>query len=179
MLALAMLPESWQAPLRYSRSGIALGEFWQLISGHLLHSNSWHLLMNLGALLLAMLLHGSYFTAKQLAWQWLLSALLISVAMYFFSENIRVYVGLSGLLHAMFTLGAITDIQQRQPTGWLILAGIIGKVTWEQWHEPDTALAELINANVAIDAHLYGVISGLAIGVLTFTLRYVKTVRQP
>jgi rhomboid family GlyGly-CTERM serine protease len=163
LMTLALLPDSWQAVLQYSRAGIANGHYWQLFTGHLLHSNYWHLLMNLGGLLLATLLHGSYFNARQVAWQWLLSVLIISSALYLFSEDIQVYVGLSGLLHALFTLGAIADIQRQLRSGWLILLGIIAKVVWEQWHGPDAALSQLIGANVAIDAHLYGVLSGLSI----------------
>lgn len=163
MLLLAILPLHLQTALSYSRAGIASGEYWRLFSGHLLHSNSWHLLMNLGGLLLAMLLHAGIFSYRQLALQWLLCALAISVLLYFGAEQIRVYVGLSGLLHAMLTLGALRDIQLKINSGWLLLAGLIIKVSWEQWQGPDEGLADLINASVATDAHLYGVISALAL----------------
>ena len=165
ILLLAALPEHLQAALSYSRDGIADAQYWRLVTGHLLHSNNWHLLMNLAGLLLAMLLHGSYYRGKMLTLQWLLCALAISLALYYYSPQIHIYVGLSGLLHAMLTLGALKDIQLKLSTGWLLLAGLIGKVGWEQWQGPDAKLAELINASVAIDAHLYGVCSGLGLGL--------------
>ena len=165
MLLFAILPDSWQSMLRYTRSAIENGAYWRLFSGHLLHSNGWHLLMNLAGLLLAMLLHGRYFSSVALTMHWMAGALMISVALYLFSPAISVYVGLSGLLHCMLTTGAVYDIRQRQRGGALLLVALIGKVVWEQWQGPDAALAELINANVAIDAHLYGVLSGLCIAL--------------
>lgn len=168
MVLLAMLPDSWQQALQYNRADIGNGQYWRLFSGHLLHSNHWHLLMNLAGLLLAMLLHGSYYKGRKLALQWLLCGLAISLALYYYSPEIHIYVGLSGLLHAMLALGALKDIQLKLSTGWLLLAGLIGKVGWEQWHGPDAELAELINASVATDAHLYGVCSGFILGLLLY-----------
>ncbi|KUM52882.1 rhombosortase [Rheinheimera sp. EpRS3] len=168
MVLFAILPDSWQQVLRYNRADISNSQYWRLFTGHLLHSNNWHLLMNLAGLLLAMLLHGSYYRGKMLTLQWLLCGLAISLALYYYSPQIHIYVGLSGLLHAMLTLGALKDIQLKLSTGWLLLAGLIGKVGWEQWQGPDAKLAELINASVATDAHLYGVCSGLGLGLLLY-----------
>jgi rhomboid family GlyGly-CTERM serine protease len=176
ILCLALLPEAWQSALRYSRSGIAEGPYWQLITGHLLHSNIWHLLMNLAGLLLVMLLHGRYFSAAELAIQWLFGAAIISAALYAFSAGISVYVGLSGLLHAMLATGAIIDIRKRQRGGWLLIIGLIGKVLWEQWQGPDANLSKLIDANVAIDAHFFGVLAGVMIAAGYVLWRHIKTV---
>ena len=167
-LMLAWLPEPLQQALQYQRDAIGNGQLWRLLSGHLLHSNNWHLLMNLAGLLLAMLLHSHYYRAASLCLQWALCALLIAVAMYLYSADIAIYVGLSGLLHSMLTLGALRDIQLKMTTGWLLLAGLLIKVSFEQWQGPDAKLAELINASVAIDAHLYGVCSGLGLGLLLY-----------
>ncbi|WP_051219883.1 rhombosortase [Rheinheimera baltica] len=175
MLLLALLPGSWQATLYFDHLGIDKGQYWRLITGHLLHSNYWHLLMNSAGLAMVMLLHGRYFSYGQLALQWLLCGLAISAGLYFFSIDIQIYVGLSGLLHSMLILGAIKDIQLNMTTGWLLLLGIIGKVSWEQWQGPDAELAQLINANVAIDAHLYGVISGLLFCLARWCVCRVKT----
>ena len=171
LLLLSSLPDTMQQALQYQRDAIGNGQLWRLLSGHLLHSNHWHLIMNLAGLLLAMLLHSQYYQAVKLYSQLALSAVLISLALYCFSASIVVYVGLSGLLHSMLTLGALRDIQQKMTTGWLLLAGLIVKVGWEQWQGPDPQLAKLINASVATDAHLYGLVAGIAIGLLTAVIR--------
>jgi rhomboid family GlyGly-CTERM serine protease len=170
ILLCAVIPQHWQQLLQYQRSGLEHDQYWRLLSGHLLHSNSWHLLMNLGGLLLAMLLHGQYFSARSFGLYVTGSMLLLSLALYCFSPDISIYVGLSGILHTLLTLGAVRDIQQKLTTGWLLLAGIIGKVSYEQWQGPDAELAELINASVAIDAHLYGAIIGLLCAGTVFVI---------
>ncbi len=166
LILLALLPEPIQQWLLYDRAALAKGQYWRGLSGHLLHSNHWHLLMNLAGLLLVMLLHGHYFRSRQLLLQWPLFAGIISVLLYFCSPGMQIYVGLSAMLHAMLTLGALKDIQVKQSTGALLFAGLIAKVAWEQWQGPDAQLSQLINASVAIDAHLYGVISGVLLAVL-------------
>jgi rhomboid family GlyGly-CTERM serine protease len=168
MLLAALLPENWQLALQYQRSALEQGQLWRAISGHLLHANHWHLLLNLAGLLLAVLLHGRYFSARQLLVQWAVYALAISALLYLFSTNIHSYVGLSGVLHAMLILGAIKDVQQRDHSGYLLLAGLIAKVSYEQWQGPDAELASLIGADVAIDAHLYGVITGVLLAILLY-----------
>lgn len=165
MLLAALLPENWQLALHYQRSALEQGQLWRAISGHLLHANHWHLLLNLAGLLLALLLHGRYLSARQLLLQWLVFTLAISALLYLFSAHIYSYVGLSGVLHAMLTLGAIKDVQQAERSGYLLLAGLLVKVGYEQWQGPDAELASLIGADVAIDAHLYGVLTGVLLAL--------------
>lgn len=168
MIVLALIPDNWQTALQYQRSALEQGQLWRALSGHLLHANHWHLLLNLAGLLLVLLLHGRYFSARQLLLQWLMFSLAISVLLYLFSTNIYSYVGLSGVLHAMLTLGAIKDVQQRDHSGYLLLAGLLTKVAYEQWQGPDAELTSLIGADVAIDAHLYGVICGMLVAILLY-----------
>jgi rhomboid family GlyGly-CTERM serine protease len=165
ILLLALLPETVQSWLIYERNALLQGQIWRAFSAHLLHSNHWHLLMNIAGLLLVMLLHGGYYRWRMLLLLWFFCAGTISSMLYLFSPQIHVYVGLSGLLHAMLAMGAIKDIQLNQRSGILLLVGLLAKVLWEQWQGPDLALAELINASVATDAHLYGVVAGLITGL--------------
>ena len=50
--------------LVYQRGLIAQGEVWRLITGHFLHTNGYHLSMNLAALILLCLLHGKFYNIK-------------------------------------------------------------------------------------------------------------------
>lgn len=170
MTLLFLLPDYLGNLLEYQRTDISQWQLWRLLTAHLLHINHWHLLMNAAALLLAVSLHGTYSRYLPFWWQFTFSALFISLAIYWFSPHMQHYVGLSGVLHALLTWGACVDIQQKQRTGWLLLAGLLIKVSYEQWQGPDPELEKLINASVAIDAHLYGVISGLLLWLLTVVL---------
>ena len=73
------------------------------------------------------------------------------------------YVGLSGILHGLFVWGACKDVENREKTGWLLLIGITIKVAAEQFGGDTSDIANLIDASVAIDAHLFGAFSGLVV----------------
>lgn len=164
LLALQLAPDSIRAVLEYHRA--QPGQIWRAFTGHLLHSNPWHLLMNLGAFLLILMLHQTYYSLKSFGVLLLSGCIGISLLLYLFSPGIQIYVGLSGWLHCFLTIGAMLDIRHRIQSGWLILLGVIAKVVHEQWQGPDADLARLIDANVAIDAHLYGLICGLLLGIV-------------
>lgn len=164
LVILHFLPENLRSVLEYHRTQPE--QIWRAVTGHLLHSNHWHLVMNLGALLLMLMLHQLYYSLNSFALLLMLGCIGISVLLYLFSPDIQIYVGLSGWLHCFITVGALLDIKHKIQSGWLILLGVIAKVAYEQWQGPDAELAALIDANVAIDAHLYGVICGLLLGLV-------------
>ncbi len=147
----------------YQRDLIAQGQVWRIFTGHLLHTNSYHLLLNLSALWLLWALHGHYYHYGNYAVLLIFSALITSLGLYLFSPELTSYVGLSGILHGVFIWGAITDIRQQEKTGYLLLLGVILKVAHEQFYGADQSIAQLIDANVAIDAHLWGCIGGLIV----------------
>ncbi len=162
LVILHFLPENLRSVLEYHRAEPE--QVWRAVTGHLLHSNHWHLVMNLGALLLMLMLHQLYYSLISFAFLLLAGCVGISLLLFLFSPDIQIYVGLSGWLHCFITVGALLDIKHKIQSGWLILLGVIAKVAYEQWQGPDAELAALIDANVAIDAHLYGVICGLLLG---------------
>lgn len=176
LVLLHILPDHLRSALEYHRAEPA--QIWRAITGHMLHSNHWHLVMNLGALLLILMLHQLYYSLKSFAVLLTLGCLGISTLLYLFSPDIQIYVGLSGWLHSLITVGALLDIRQKIQSGWLILFGVIAKVAYEQWQGPDAELAALIDANVAIDAHLYGVMCGLALGLAMLCLTSAKLVEN-
>ncbi|HAW92710.1 MULTISPECIES: rhombosortase [unclassified Arsukibacterium] len=169
-----LLPESIQHIFAYQRVEIASGEVWRLISGHLLHSNLYHLLLNGGGLLVIMLLHAGYQRQLALIWQLLFNALFISGMMYWLQADIQRYVGLSGVLHGMLFFGALLDIKTGKTGGMLLTLGILAKIGYEQYQGPDLQLSQLISATVAIDAHLYGVIAGALLFSVVLFRRWLQ-----
>ncbi|WP_337881586.1 rhombosortase [Rheinheimera sp.] len=162
-LLLQLFPAQVTDWLNYQRAEpLQLWRFW---TAHLLHSNAWHLAMNLGGLAVIFYLHQMHYQRKQLLQFLLLSAALLSAALYLFSPDIQIYVGLSGVLHALLAFGAVRDLQQRWYSGGLILLGLAAKVGYEQFYGPDPALGALIDARVAIDAHAYGLVIGVALAL--------------
>ena len=167
-------PDSVKLTLEYNRLAIAEGELWRLISGHLLHSNLAHLLLNLAGLLVIMLLYAPFSKRLAFGWQLVILSLGISIGLWLFASQITHYVGLSGVLHGILCYGAVLDIRQGHRSGWLILLGLFGKLVYEHYYGPDVELGALIAAEVAIEAHLYGAIVGLLLGLLLFN----RTPRQ-
>lgn len=165
---LYLSPAFIQTALEYDRNALAQGQIWRVISGHLIHSNFYHLLMNLIGLILIMFIYAPLSQRLALGWQWLLLSLSTSASLWLFSSDISVYVGMSGVLHGILCFGAILDLRQGFRTGYLILAGVAVKLIIEQVNGPDTELAEQIAANVAIDAHLYGAFGGILLAMVCF-----------
>lgn len=98
--------------LEFSRSAIADGELWRLLTGNLMHSNGWHLLMNVGGLLLATLLVGHLFSKRHFIGLALSNGLAVGVLIYWLNPEINYYVGLSGYLHGLFIYGALFGLSQ-------------------------------------------------------------------
>lgn len=155
--------------LAFDREKIESLELWRLLSGNFLHTNFSHLLLNACGLSLMWALHGQYFTTKVYLIVFILLSLACTMGIYFFAERLSWYVGLSGTLHGMFVLGAYKDIRAGLRSGWLLLMGVWAKIGHEQWYGANQDVAELIGASVAIEAHLYGAISGMLL-VLYFLI---------
>lgn len=158
-----LFDDQLSSALIFDREAIANGDFWRIFTGHFFHTNLNHLLLNIGACALLWSLHGQFYSLKNYAWLVALSALGTSAGIYFFSPDIFYYVGLSGVLHGVFVWGAVKDIQAKEKTGYLLFLGVWLKVAHEQIYGASSDVEALISSNVAIDAHLFGAISGLII----------------
>ena len=162
----------------YDRSQLNNFQWWRLITGHFLHTNTTHFLLNTAGLSLLWALHGHYYKIPQYLVQFLMLCLGTSIGLYLFAEQMQWYVGLSGVLHGLFVIGAYFDIRQKFKTGWLMLVGVWLKVVHEQVYGASEDIAELIAANVAIDAHLFGTITGSIIIFYYFLTHKTQTTEQ-
>jgi rhomboid family GlyGly-CTERM serine protease len=163
----------------YDRSLIKQGQVWRMLTGHLFHTNGYHLILNLFALWMLWALHGDYYSFKNITLLFITSGVVCSAGLFYFSPTITQYVGLSGILHGLFTFGAFLDLAYKykktekatlRMTGLFMLIGVTIKLVHEQLVGANEQVSKLIEANVAIDAHLWG-----AIGGLLFVLLYWLT----
>lgn len=152
--------------LRYERDAILAGEVWRLLTAHLVHLNWSHFALNAGGLVLIWLL----FSARLNQLQWLLvvvaCALGVSLGLLTLHPALNWYVGLSGLLHGLFVAGALGGIYAGYRAEWLLLGLLVLKLTWEQLSGPLPGTEDLAGGLVIVDAHLYGALTGLAVGLL-------------
>lgn len=157
------LSGKWLAYDRYAIQGL---ETWRIVSGNIVHTNGYHALLNLAGLTLLWALHGEHYHLSRFFKVFVWCCLGTSLGLYFFSENLIWYAGLSGALHGLFVWGACMDIRVKMQSGWLLLTGIGVKVIYEQIVGSSESVAALIDAKVAVDAHLYGACAGLVIFIL-------------
>ncbi len=150
----------------YQRQLISQGEIWRLFTGHFLHTNIYHLLLNLAALIMLWLLHGRLYSQASYSLLFLLTALITSLGIYYFNLNLQQYVGLSGVLHGVFVFGALMDIHANDKTGYLLFIGVWLKIAHEQIYGASTDVSALIEASVAVDAHLWGALGGLLFAII-------------
>jgi rhomboid family GlyGly-CTERM serine protease len=170
LVLLSLLGESGRLALRYEREAVLQGEYWRLVTGHLVHGTPLHLLLNAAGLgLIAALFTDDY------SWRaWLLIALFSLIAIdagfVFWEPQLVWYVGLSGVLHGALAAGAVAWWRFESKLLALVLSAIFaGKLAWEQWHG---ALPLSGDLPVVVDAHLYGAIGGLVAGLLLWALAH-------
>jgi rhomboid family GlyGly-CTERM serine protease len=156
--------DSLRLSCRYDRVPVLQGEYWRLLTGHLVHASWEHLIGNLAGVGLVAALFPRDYSLKQWLLILSLSAVSIDAGFVLHEPQLQWYVGLSGILHGALAAGAIAWWRHEARTLALILTGIfIGKLGWEQAHG---ALPFSGDLTVVVDAHLYGAMGGLVAAVL-------------
>lgn len=148
-----------------SRNGVAAGEYWRLFSNHFVHVSWPHLGLNLTALALLYALFSA--ELRRPAWLWLgpLLLVLLSVALLTLAPP-RLYIGLSGMLHAMYGACAFLALPRDRFLAGSVLALLAAKVTVEQIRGPAAEMVALVGGPIALEAHLYGLVLGVATGAI-------------
>ncbi|MEO6078799.1 MAG: rhombosortase [Steroidobacteraceae bacterium] len=148
---------------RYERLAVANGQWWRLLTAHLIHIDTWHALLNcMGLALLWALFARSYRLS-----QWLvaigLTLISIDLGFWFISTGLAWYVGASALLHGVFACGCIALVRQRDRIGYVAAAIFAAKLLWEQLYGP---LPFETEHPVITASHAYGAVGGALAGLL-------------
>ena len=150
--------------LRYEREAVLQGEYWRLVTGHLVHGSWLHLWLNCAGLGLIAALFPDHYSTRQWLLIGLLSLITIDLGFVFWEPQLTWYVGLSGVLHGALAAGAIAWWRYETKRLALALSVIfVGKLAWEQMHG---ALPLSGGMAVVVDAHLYGAIGGVIAGTI-------------
>lgn len=159
LLALAAGGESLRHALRYDHADIAAGEYWRLLTGHLVHLGFEHVLLNCLGLALLWILFARDYPAR--AWLVIVLAAIaaIDLGLWIGDSTVRWYVGSSGALHGVMAAGALAHARRGESSGWILGAFLAAKLLYEQLYG---ALPLHSGMPVVVDAHLYGALGGLA-----------------
>ncbi len=173
-VALLALQALGLGPVLEYRRQLLFAEPWRLLTGHLVHTNLRHALVNALAWVVLARLFAPELGARRQALTLLVSALSISGALALAYPGIAWYRGLSGALHGLFAAGAVAMLRgslaaaggaQRRPReallAALLLAALWLKIARETWRGPLLESGWLA-LDVVTPAHL----AGAAVGTL-------------
>ncbi|HSY45422.1 MAG TPA: rhombosortase [Steroidobacteraceae bacterium] len=150
--------EAGERLLRYDRAGLAAGQWWRLVSGHLVHLDLRHAVLNIMGLALMWALFARDYSARQ----WLLIVLAaiaaIDAGLWLADSTVLWYVGSSGTLHGVMAAGALAHVRTGQRDGWILMGVLLVKLAYEHW----VGALPLSGSAVVVDAHLFGVLGGVA-----------------
>jgi len=157
--------ENWRLALRYERAAVLEhGEWWRLVTAHVVHGTWRHLLLNGAGLVLVAVLFARDYSVR--AWLLILalSVAAIDLGFVLWEPQLQWYVGLSGVLHGVMAAGAVAWWRHETKALALVLTlALVAKLAWEQWHG---ALPLSGDMPVVVDAHLYGAFGGALAGVI-------------
>ena len=176
LLCLALYLADVELLLRYDRNMIAQGEVWRLITGHLLHLNWPHFWLNMGGVLMVAIFFRHDCTVKQWLWLMVFSCLFVSAGLYLFDPKMLWYMGLSGVLHGLFMVGAWYERRRFALSGNILLLLLMGKLVYEQLGGGLASSEALIGAHVAVNAHLFGALAGV-IFIVSSTFPWQRFIR--
>ena len=155
------------------RRALLANEPWRLLTGHLVHINWPHAVINAAALLIVARLFAPDLSAPRQLVVLISAGVVIGLGLAALAPGILWYRGLSGVLHALFFAGAAKWLfSVRQLTAralWLPAALFAGgwiKVALEQPAGGALPYADWLGAAVVPQAHLLGAAWGSVFGLL-------------
>lgn len=165
-IGLTLFADAVWSVLRYDRPAILDGQWWRVLTAHWVHLSPRHLIMNLAGLLLVVLVFSSLLTPRSLLLSALTGAMAVGLGLFVFSPGLYWYAGLSGVVSAIWATAGARGARCGSWLGWVGLVLALAKVLWEQLAGANPLVAQFIGGAVITDAHLYGTIAGVLVGVL-------------
>lgn len=164
--------------LRYETALIQQQQWWRFLTGHWVHANWVHYVLNMTGFILCVALTETGWKFTQWVWRILLLAVGISLAFWSLQPQIGWYVGFSGVLFGLYVLCAITSWPKQRIMSSILLTVIALKLTLDLWSSVKITSDELIGIPVLVEAHLYGVITALIIEMIHLLIKLLPFTKQ-
>jgi len=160
---------------RYQHDWLQSGQVWRVITAHWVHVGWAHLFLNTTGLAICVTLTTPNWSLKRWFAQSLAMGAAISILCTLQNPEIFWYAGFSGVLFGLYFLAAHDLYRRDRLIAVLVASAIVVKIVLEQYTSIDLDSSALIGARVVVDAHLYGLLSAIAIALLwsTYTMNHV------
>lgn len=163
-LVLSLAGDATRESLQWTRFGVQQGEWWRLVTAHVIHLDLFHALLNALVLILLAGLFGGVFTLARHGFNAIIGILFIDAGLLWLG-NLEWYVGLSGLLHTLAAASVVRLIVDRQDRlAWGVAIFGLGKIVYENTMGAMPFSGR--EASVVTDVHLFGVLIGMALGLI-------------
>ena len=172
---LLILMQFIQSDVLFLRDHIQQGELWRLWSANLVHSNYYHLGLNLVGFWLFIFIFKDLINTRQLFVALLVLITGVGCGLYYFSPALQWYAGLSGALYGLFIVGSFYALLHKDYlTGIPILIVIPAKIFWDYVYHGGQSNADLIGVPVSIDSHIYGITTAFIFGLIVLIFHWAN-----
>lgn len=166
----------WVDSWRFQRHLVERGEIWLLFSGHIVHLNWSHWLLNMAGLAIVAFFFSAHASIKQWLAVILVSICVISTGLWWWMLDVRAYVGLSGVLHGLFLYGALREVRFYPVSGYVLVTVLIAKLTWEFFNGALPGSEDMAGGRVLTEAHLLGAIGGILVWLIEWLKSRLGTI---
>ena len=173
-LLLLAVPQQWALMhLAFDRGALLRGEHWRWFTGHVVHLDLTHAVLNVAGLVLVWALYRHLWSAGQWLFITLAGMLAIDAGLWWWQPHLQWYVGASGVLHALLAAGLMAQLRRERAVALVVAILFVAKLVWEARSGalPFAGEAE----RVVLPAHRYGAVGGVLGAVL---LRAAQTLRR-
>src|SRR5476649_593640 len=105
------------AALRYDRRALSAGQWWRLLSAHVVHLDFRHTVLNGAGLALMWALFARDYRARQWIVILIAAACAIDAGLWFRDTQVMWYVGASGVLHGVMAAGTVAALRRGERDG--------------------------------------------------------------
>lgn len=170
-ILIALAGDAGREALSLYRPAIQQGEIWRLVTAHLAHLGTSHLLLNLAGLALIWYLVCDYLTPGNWLIVTAVSVAGIDIGLWFFEPQLVWYVGLSGLLHGLLAAGVVAGLRSGRFEVWVLAVALVAKLAYEQFVGPLPGSEEASGGAVIVASHAWGALAGAVTTAMLIRVR--------
>lgn len=168
---LNFLPEDIENLFDLKGTLVDKGEWWRLITSQFIHLTFNHTLLNITGYFIVAFSFRQEITPLRETITLFICILGVGIGIWKLNPDIYSYVGLSGAIYGMLASYVIIGYRKTPFLSIFFILYLIGKFGYEQLFSTNNgATEEFIGGLVAIDSHLYGAATGLALGIIWYCI---------